>query len=325
MPGLTYPADTAEAGLRIFLTWLGAHYARSATPSVSERSPSLLRAEVTVGRQWLLHVTLVDTLEAEATLPFEAARAAVEQRLDGDGLRIALFLPRGAKLPGEEPGLSQLAYDATESMRKPATRQDGRLEVRRPVNVRLRRTSTTGSVVTVLGGLSAHWAQFTNRVPGSFQLNSSELTRLPADEAERQALAETIVNAAQQPDVDEGLEIHTVEAWTALKFDGAAESRSVVIGTPNADTDEQSAVLRRNLRAALKRAIFPSDPKFHARALVVLGAATYAEEEKISWSLRGMDPTLYAGYEIVAVIADGLVKPLLQPARSTLPWDAPVT
>ena len=60
-----------------------------------------------------------------------------------------------------------------------------------------------------------------------------------------------------------------------------------------------------------------------ARALVVLGASTYAEEEKLSLSLRGMDPSLYAGYDILAVVADGVIKTIMQPQRQTLPWDAP--
>ncbi len=56
----------------------------------------------------------------------------------------------------------------------------------------------------------------------------------------------------------------------------------------------------------------------------MLGAATYAEEEKLSLSLRGMDPTLYAAYDILAVVADGVIKTILQPRRQTLPWDAPL-
>ena len=61
-----------------------------------------------------------------------------------------------------------------------------------------------------------------------------------------------------------------------------------------------------------------------SKALVVLGTATYAEEEKLSWALRGMDPTLYSGYDIIAIVADGVVKTLLQPGRGSLPWDAPL-
>ena len=123
-----------------------------------------------------------------------------------------------------------------------------------------------------------------------------------------------LVVASQQPDVDEGLSVRAVDA-DAVKTD----DRSVILGTPNADTDEQSALLRRNLRTLLAAHAVPWVLDLHARALVVLGAATFSDEEKLSWALRGMDPTLYAGYDIVAVIADGVVKPLLLPARRALP------
>jgi len=36
-----------------------------------------------------------------------------------------------------------------------------------------------------------------------------------------------------------------------------------------------------------------------------------------------MDPTLYAGYDLIVTVTDGLVRPLLEPAAGTLPWDAP--
>ena len=91
-----------------------------------------------------------------------------------------------------------------------------------------------------------------------------------------------------------------------------------MLGTPAPENEEWSASLRRNLRRQLKEA----EPHFRApadaRALVVLGAATYAEEEKLSWALRGMDPSLYAAYDILVVIADGVVKTVLQPQRQSL-------
>jgi hypothetical protein len=115
--------------------------------------------------------------------------------------------------------------------------------------------------------------------------------------------------------------IRTEDVWTANDL---GDGRSCVFGSPQIEGDEQSATLRRGLRKLLKRSTALRTGTPAARALVVLGAATYAEEEKLSWALRGMDPTLYSGYDILAVLADGLVKPLLEPARQTLPWDAPV-
>ena len=111
---------------------------------------------------------------------------------------------------------------------------------------------------------------------------------------------------------------------TGLQSDDLGAGQSCVLGTPAPENEEWSASLRRNLRRLLKEA----EPNFRipadARALVVLGASTYAGEEKLSLSLRGMDPALYAGYDILVVMADGVLKTILQPQRQTLPWDAPL-
>jgi hypothetical protein len=315
-----YPADPAEAALRLFLRWFGGHYARSVTAELlprAEDDEGPLFASLTVGRQWQLHAAVLDTLAPEATLPYEAARAAIEERLDSD-VRLPgatlLWAPRGALLPADGPTLSQLidAVAAAQPL------EDGRLEVRRPVRLYLRRTSTTGSVITILGGLAAHWAQFTNRVPGSFQINSTELYRLPQSEEEREALRERIVMAAGQPDVDDGIVLGTDDVWTANQLD---DGRSCVIGSPFAESDEQASGLRKTLRSGLRAAAAQVDRSAAARALVVLGASTYAAEERLSLLLRGIDPAQYAGYEIIVVVADGVVKRVMTPGRNVLPWD----
>jgi len=312
----TYPASTSEAGLGLFAAWFGAHYARSIVIDERETADGVLAGVATVGRRWKLRFAVADTVAADATLPWEASRAALEQRLDGEGQAVNVWVPRGAPIPAAEPALSEfvLAQEAARPL------DDGRRELRLPVRIHLRRTATKGSVITILGGLAAHWAQFTNRVPGSFQLNSQSLFRLPASQAERDELAERIVLAAGQPDIDDSVSLAAEDAWTVTE----AAERSCVIGSPMPENDEQSAALRRNLRLQLRSAAATLEQPADAHALIVLGAATYAEEEKLSWALRGMDPRLYAGYSLIAVIADGVVKPLLQPGRSTLPWDAPL-
>ncbi|MCC7365850.1 MAG: hypothetical protein IT303_15905 [Dehalococcoidia bacterium] len=316
MPGRTYPAEPAEAALRLFLRWFGATYARATRVGSEERTGHGIAATVGVGRQWTLALAVLDTLRPETNVAWEAARAALEQRLDGAGHSVVLWVPRGAALPMGEPDVSEfvLGLDAAAQL------EDGRKELRLPVELYLRRTSTTGSVLSILGGLAASWAQFTNRVPGSFQLNSLELMRMPARQSERDELAERIVLAAGQPDVDDSVTITAEDAWTVNDL---GEGGSYVLGSPEYETDEQSAALRRNLRQLLREASPTLGVQADARALVVLGSATYAEDEKLSWALRGMDPSLYAGYDLIVVIADGVVKPLLRPGPSTLVWDVP--
>jgi len=311
-----YPSDPGEAGLRLFLQWFGGYYARSTAIEAHEASESgVHRGVVNVGRRWRLAFSLLNTLAPDADLPFEAARAAVEQRLDGARQRVALWMPRGAHLPEDEPGLSQLLLQVAGAV----DTEDGRKELRRPVSLYLRRQGTSGSVVTILGGLGGHWAQFTNRVPGTYYLNALELYRLPMSEELRDELTERIVLAAGQPEADDTQVIPAVDAWTVTPVEG---DRAYVIGTPKPEDDNQASALRRNLRALLREAAPTLALAADAKALIVLGAATYADEEKLTWALRGMDPALYAGYDLLVVIADGLVKPLLKPGRAVLPWDA---
>jgi len=148
-------------------------------------------------------------------------------------------------------------------------------------------------------------------------LSSSAISRLPADEQARDELVERIVLAAGQPTADESQAIPAEDAWTVTPLDGG----SCVFGSPVPDSDEQAAAMRRALRAALREGRELAADGAEARALAVLGAATYAEEEKLSWALRGTDPALFSGYDLIAVIADGLVKPLLLPPQGGLPWD----
>ncbi len=315
MASATYPADLAAAALRLFQKWLGQRYARST--KVAEFAPAgegLAVGTITVGRQWPLAFALLNTLAAEETLQHEAARAAVEHRLDADGRAIALWVPPGGAVPVAEPGLSAMVVSIEEAR----TIDDGRLEVRRPVRLYLRRLDESGSVVTVVGGLAGSWARFTNRVPGTFNLNSNELLRLPASTAERDELIERIVLAASQLEVNETKVIEAEDTWTANDL---GEGGSCVIGSPRAESDDASAALRRNLRRLLRQAEPVAAGNAPAKALILLGPATYAAEEKLSWTIRGMDPVLYSGYDFIVTVADGFVRALLEPEANTLPWD----
>lgn len=317
-----YPAELSIAALHIFLDWFGRTSARSIQileKTLSENQ-DLLQANVQVGRRWDLNCTVIDTLSLESDLSYESARAAIESRLDSEELNIALWLPRAAPLPQGEPGLSELILAIRDA--KQVGEDDLRLEIRRPVHIYLKRTTTTGSVVTVLGGLSSLWAQFTNRVPGSFQLESTELHRLPHSEDEREKLIEAIINAAAQPDIDDGRTLPAIDAWTAIWL--REPVLATVIGSPRPTSDAQASLLRRNLRKLL---ISQKDKQYKAEvpsALIILGSALTVDEEKLSWVIKGMDPALYAGFSIIVVIVDGLVKPVIVPREGSLPWDVPL-
>jgi hypothetical protein len=312
-----YPSDPGEAGLRLFLQWFGGYYARSTAIEAHEASESgVHRGVVNVGRRWRLAFSLLNTLAPDADLPFEAARAAVEQRLDGARQRVALWMPRGAHLPEGEPGLSQLLLQVAGTV----DTEDGRKELRRPVSLYLRRQGTSGSVVTILGGLGGHWAQFTNRVPGTYYLNALELYRLPMSEELRDELTERIVLAAGQPEADD------TQVIGGGRMDGNAGGRRPGVRHRDARsrrTTTRHPALRRN---CARCAGSSPDAGWRSRPMRRADCAGRGDirrrREADVGAARGMDPTLYAGYDLLVVIADGLVKPLLKPGRAVLPWDA---
>jgi hypothetical protein len=78
--------------------------------------------------------------------------------------------------------------------------------------------------------------------------------------------------------------------------------------------------VRRNLRRILGEA----SPTLRAtdaelRALVLLGHYARIEDEGASIAMRGFSPALYSGIDYVVLVADGVVKPLIQPPESKSP------
>ena len=73
----SYPADVAEAGLRLFLGWFGPHYARSVAVVRAESDGSLLGAEVSVGRKWTLAVSVLNTAASDATVEWDGATLTI--------------------------------------------------------------------------------------------------------------------------------------------------------------------------------------------------------------------------------------------------------
>jgi hypothetical protein len=53
-----------------------------------------------------------------------------------------------------------------------------------------------------------------------------------------------------------------------------------------------------------------------------LSSSAYAriEQEGATTALRGYDPAVYSGIDFIVLAADGVIKPLIQPAPNHLPW-----
>jgi hypothetical protein len=240
------------------------------------------------------------------------------EELIGDGLpaRIALWIPAGANLPSEEPDVSEFVAQVREAAIKlgPAERS----YVPLPARLYLRKSADTGGVISVSGGLNPHWARFTERVRGSYDLDSTQLHRLPDSEEHLERLLDAVVERTQSLDVRQSAVIETIDAWTVQKLSG--DAGVTIVGAPPAAAAEGGIAVRRNLRRIFADAGPLRQAESGARALIVVGFYARIEQEGATVAMRGFEPALYRGIDFVCLAADGVVKPLIQPPDGLSSW-----
>jgi hypothetical protein len=302
--------------LDLFLRWLNEAHERHFR--VVEAADGGARAEDAQNR---LAIEVRPLLGAAEDSRWLAAKASLEEQL-GDALPGAytLWVPFGAVLPTEEPALSEFV----DAVRQAAVRlgPHERSHVALPVRMVLRKVSDEGGVVSVTGGLNQHWARFTDLVRGTYDLDSMRVHRLPEGEGHLEELIERVVEVSKQLSAGQRAEIETVDAWTVQRLgDGENERRETkyvgaqgvtIIGVPPEHADDPGLAVRRNFRRILTEA----GPRLRAdaelRALVLLGHYPRMEQEGATTAMRGYDPALYSGIDFVALVADGLVKPIIE-------------
>ena len=298
-----------EVALDLFLHWLAHAHERRFT--VSERSET---SAVTSDGSTRLTVEIRPLLSVE-----DAAWVQARERLEGllcDGLpgAYALWVPAGAGLPSEEPALSEFIDLFRQSAIRLGPQERSYVPI--PISLYLRKTSDDGGVVSVTGGLNSYWARFTEHVTGTYDLDSTQLHRLPESDDHLPQLLETVIEHAKALQSGQWIEIDTIDAWTIQKLGG--EKGVTVIGGPPAGGEDMALAVRRNLRRLLAEA-GPAlrDAETGLRALVLVGHYWRIEQEGATTAMRGYDPALYAGVDFVCLAADVLVKPIIQPpARS---------
>jgi len=285
---------------------------------------------------WLTHVRerafrVVSRTESGAIATDGAARLAVEvrpllpaedsgwmrrrQQIEAalsDGLRgaYAVWVPAGADLPREEPGVSGFI----DLVRRAALRLGPRERsyVALPIALRLRKLSDDGGVVTVSGGLNPYWARFTEHVKGTYDLDSRQLHRLPESDEHLQGLLDEVIERSRELVPGQVAEVETFDAWTVQRLEG--DDGVTVIGGPPGDPETQGIAVRRNFKRVLAEAgAALRGMDVDVRTLVVVGYYARMESEGATTALRGYDPASYAGIDYVCLAADGLVKPLVRP------------
>ena len=263
-----------------------------------------------------LAVALAYLVPPEGEGEWYDAKRALELRLsalvEGGGL---IWVPQGIELPSREPQTSEIVIRADELLRRCAPGGHG--ELRFPIELILRRSDEEGSYVTARGGLAAHWAKFTNRVFGHFQLDASELRRLPAGEANLTNLIEFIVLQANALRTGERAVIPAEDAWVGQRLRGG--EGVALIGEPPASELSSGAGLRRSLRRLVQAVRVPlMEQPADARLLLLVGPYTYRAEQPARTALLGFDPSLHRGIDMVCLAAEGEVEPMLDFTRNPI-------
>jgi hypothetical protein len=254
--------------------------------------------------------------DASVNAAAEDARAMMEERLTAGNVRgpYLLWAPPRAAVPGEEPGASDFVMRV--QMAAAPMQPGGRNEVDLPVAIQLAKVRDEGGYASVFGGLSRFWTLITERLNGTYHVNSSQLRRAPQDEGVRNALFDRIGEAAKGLTLGDAVEMDAVEAWTVqrLREDPLGERGFAIAQAPPNIDPAAGTLMRRLVRKRLKDAAAAlAGVDAQVKGIGLVGIYEYAEHENVGSFVKSLDPSLYAGLQVVAAIVDGEVRPIFQP------------
>ncbi len=320
MPDSPTASAVRTASIHMLARWMGERFYRTFRLSEDDAAPfdAVLqqrerRVGVTAGILWDAEApvpgadTLADLLSADI-----AADAGIE-----DGA-YAVWVPPRAELPTEEPAASNLRVLLANGMKHLAPGE--RREVRLPVTVKLAKLETEGAYVSVTGGLSPVWLAMSEGIPGSFHLDSRSVHRLSSEEAEVEILVTRVRDRAAVLEPGELSDVALQDYWVVSRLPDTLPPGVTVMSAPPEVDPQDGTAIRRYFRREVQRAV---DQKREGEAdlavLVVAAPVAHMKDELVTQSLKGMNPALYGALDLVALVADGGVRQVLQPR--SLPWE----
>jgi hypothetical protein len=298
---------------QLFLAWFNQRHGRDFA-LLPEPEPSGERAAALWARDGEHRLALVaDRLYETEDAGWESRRRQLEERLSR-ALHAPhlLWMPPQARLPAEGPEESEFVLRV--QMGAAPLVAGGRGEVSLLVPLRLGKTQDDGAYVSVVGGLSRHWPVISERARGIFNLDSTALHRLSRRPEVRADILTRIVDVSSHLSAGEGVELEAEEAWTIQKL--AEGEGTFIVGCPPSFDSTDGTVLRRLMRrrvAAANESLGSLEADL--KALVLAGVWEYAEDEGASAILRGFDLAIFSNIDLIAILADGEVRPALSRQR----------
>jgi hypothetical protein len=256
-------------------------------------------------------VAVAHLWEPESDAAAEQSRVSMEERLSGGLVRgpFVLWAPPGAAVPAEEPDASDFVQRVQQAAAPLAPGQRGEVEF--PVSLQLAKMRDEGGYASVIGGLSRWWTLITERVNGTFHVNSAAMRRAPQSAAARERIFDRIAELSAGMQLRDALAFDAAEAWTVQRLPGeppGAGGFAIAQAPPRIDPAE-GTLMRRLVRQRLKAAgaaLTAVEADVHAVALVAI--YDYAEHENVGAFVKSLDPSLFARLGLLAAIVDGEVR-----------------
>lgn len=299
-----------EYAARLFLHWLNERFHRS----FSLEAPGELDVYSAADGETKLSIHAATLVEGNAA--WDELRVELEARLDSTRPgSYLLWVPPGGELPAEEPGQSEWIRRVVLGASKLASGRSG--EVRLPVRMMLGKVRDEGGYASVTGGLGRYWININPHLEGSFYLDSRALTRFTKNETEREELYEHIGLLSQGLQKGDAAEFEHDDAWTVQRIPRGAAGAGMtdgwsITGCPPGFDPNDGAQVRRVLRRRLREAgEILGAGRDAIRSLVLIGAYEYMDYENAGPSLRGFDPSLTLPFDVISLVADAEVKPVL--------------
>lgn len=245
----------------------------------------------------------------------DAMAARLSDGIDGPFL---LWVPPGADVPSEDPDASGFVERVLAAAGGLAPGE--RTEVTFPITVKMAKTREEGGYASVAGGLSRWWTRITEKVSGTYQVDSRGVHRVTNDGAAREELWETIGRLSLSIGLGQAGEFEVEDAWTLQRLPEAEErSGFALAGAPPSVDPTEGILVRRTARKRLlaaNEALGELDVELRAAGLI--GIYEYADLETAGATVKALDPSFFSRLQVVSVIADGDVRPTFLPAA--LPW-----
>jgi hypothetical protein len=299
----------------LLVEWFGGRTGHAyALQSSSGDGTSVFVASTPEGES--IAVAITPLWEASSNAAAEDARQFMEDRLSGGLVRgpHILWIPPRAAVPSDEPDASEFTQRVQQAA---APLQPGaRAEVAMPVTIQIAKMRDEGGYASVIGGLSRWWTLITERVSGTFHVNSSKMRRAPQSAELREAIFDRIAEVSKALNTGDATEIEATEAWTVqrLTSEPLGESGFAIAQAPPNIDPADGTLMRRLVRKRLKDAndaLAGVDADVKGVGLIAI--YEYAEHENVGSFVKSLDPSLYSGLGLVAAIVDGEVRAIFQP------------